>query len=243
MKIILWDIETAPMVVTSWGLYKPRLSHDNIIEGTSLLSGAWKTLGEKEIHAVAVHPAKPREDKGAVKAIREALASADVLVAQNGDRFDLRVLNARLVFHGLDPLPPIKTVDTLKVAKKYFRFDSNRLDYLGEFLGVGRKIHTDYDLWLKVLLNGDKAALAAMVKYNKQDVALLEDVYLRLRPFMQTHPNRRLTDGDCCPLCGVAGKLQKRGFRLTRTTKRQAYQCQACGGWSSGEATERTKVA
>jgi len=131
MKIILWDVETAPLIVTSWGLFKPFLSHENIIEDSSLICAAWKTYGEKEIESVAINAANPRNDLKVVKTLRAALASADVLVGHNGDKFDLKVFNARLACHGLDPLPPIKTIDTLKVARKYFRFTSNRLDYLG----------------------------------------------------------------------------------------------------------------
>ena len=243
LKIVLWDLETAPLVVTSWGLFKPYLSHDNILEDTSLICAAWKDLEEKVVHSVAINPADPRNDQRVVEELREALGEADVLVGHNGDKFDLKTFNARLIFHGLKPLPPIKTVDTLKVARKNFRFTSNRLDYLGRFLGVGRKLHTDYSLWLDILLRGDEKALAKMVAYNKQDVLLLQKVYNKLKPYMANHPNRRLCDGEVCPICGVKDSLQKRGFRLTQLSKSQAYQCQVCGGWSKGRSEERTDIA
>ena len=242
MKIILWDIETAPLVVTSWGLFKPRLSHENIIEGTSLICAAWKEYGKNKVHTVSIDPKDPRNDSTAVKKLRDALAEADVLVAHNGDKFDLRIFNARLAFHGYAPLPPVKTIDTLKVARKYFRFDANRLDYLGEFLGVGRKIPTTYGLWLKILFEKDRKALAQMVEYNAQDVLLLEQVYEKLRPHMTNHPNHRLTDGKGCPICGTTEAPQKRGFRLTRLGRSQAYQCKKCGGWSSGKPEKRTDI-
>ena len=142
MKIILWDVETAPLTVTSWGLYKPHLSHENILEDSSIICAAWKVLGEAGVKTVAVKPSKPREDRALVGVLRQALSTADVIVAHNGDKFDLKHLNARLAHHNLAPLPPIRTIDTLKVARKYFRFTSNRLDYLGAYLGVGRKIPT-----------------------------------------------------------------------------------------------------
>lgn len=242
MKILLWDIETAPLVVTSWALFKPYLSHENILEGTTLISAAWKEYGKGAVHTASIKPSSPRDDKALARKLRDALAKADVLVAHNGDRFDLKILNARLVYYGLDPLPPIRTIDTLKVARKLFRFDSNRLDYLGDFLGVGRKLHTDYGLWLKILLKADRKALAQMVTYNQQDVKLLEKVYKKLRPYMTDHPNHRLCDGEVCPICGTGGSLQKRGFRLTRLSRSQVYQCQECGGWSSGQPLNRTQV-
>lgn len=243
MKITLWDIETAPLVVTSWGLFKPYLSHDNILEDTSLICAAWKDLDEKGVHSTAIDPAVPRDDRAVTEELREVLANSDVLVGHNGDKFDLKIFNARLIFHGLEPLPPIKTVDTLKVARKNFRFTSNRLDYLGAFLGVGRKLKTDYSLWLDILLRGDTKALAKMVAYNKQDVLLLQKIYKKLRPYMTNHPNQRLCDGEVCPICGEAGSLQKRGFRITQLSKSQSYQCQVCGGWSKGRAEERTDIS
>lgn len=242
MKIVMWDIETAPMVVTTWGLWEPKLSHDNIIEDTTMICAAWKTYGNSKVSEVHINVAKPRDDFKVVKALRDELASADVIVGHNGDEFDLKILNARIVKHGLQPLPPLKTVDTLKVAKRHFRFSSNRLDYLGELLGVGRKLHTGFELWTRILLKNDKEALAKMVKYNKQDVLLLEAIYTKLRPFMTTHPNHRLTDGEVCPICGAKHSLQKRGFRYTRQQKRQAFQCTSCGGWSQGAQIERTKI-
>lgn len=243
MKIIIWDIETLPATVTTWGLWKPNLSHDNIIEDTSLVCAAWKELGAAGVTTAQVKASSPRDDKALAKKLRDALAAADVIVAHNGDKFDLKHLNARLVYWGLAPLPPIKTIDTLKVARRHFRFTSNRLDYLGKHLGLGKKIKTDYSLWTKILLDHDKNALESMVKYNAQDVKLLEAVYLKLRPFMQNHPNQRLfCDGEVCPIC-KKGPIQKRGFRINRMTRHQAYQCQACGGWSIGEALARTKIA
>ena len=242
MKITLFDIETAPLIVTSWGLWKPYLTHDNIIQDTTLLCAAWKDLDEKAVHSTQINPSDPRNDKAVVKELYSALAKADVLVGHNGDKFDLKTLNARLAFYNLKPLPPHKTIDTLKVARKHFRFTSNRLDYLGGFLGVGHKLHTDYKLWLDIL-KGDAKALEQMVKYNKQDVLLLQSVYQKLRPYMTNHPNQRLFEGEVCPICGTADSLQKRGMRLNQLTMSQRYQCQECGGWSKGRAEERTDIS
>lgn len=236
MKIIVWDIETAPLLVTSWGLFKPYLTHENIEREGNLLTAAWKEVGKKEVHSVSIDPSSPQDDAILVSTLRDALEGADVIVAHNGDWFDLPWLNARLAFHGLPPLPPIKTVDTLKVAKRQFRFTANRLDYLGQYLGLGRKIKTDYDLWKQVLAGNEKA-LEKMIRYNKQDVLLLEKVYLKLRPFMLHHPNQALVDGETgkCPVCG-SGHLQKKGIRVLSTTTRQRYQCQnpECKAWSYG---------
>lgn len=237
------------MLVTTWGLFKPYLSHENIERDGNLLTAAWKELGKAEVHSVNVDPTAPTDDKELVMELAAALAEADVLVAHNGDSFDLPWVNARLAFHGLQPLPPLRSVDTLSIAKRYFRFSSNRMDALGEYLGLGRKIKTSYSLW-KDVMEGDEAALAQMVKYNKQDVKLLEKLYLRLRPFMLHHPNYNLVIGGAagaamkCPTCG-GSSMEKRGSRILNSTLRQRYHCTTptCGAWSyGGKAIAKTSV-
>jgi uncharacterized protein YprB with RNaseH-like and TPR domain len=229
------------MIVTSWSLWEPRLSHENILHETNIFCVSWKEVGKSSISSVAVDVNKVYDDYEVCRATRDALLEADVLVHHNGDSFDLPILNARLIKHKLKPLPPIQTIDTKKVAKAKFRFDSNRLDYLADYLGIGRKKQTNYGLWLDIM-KGKAKALDYMVRYNKHDVALNEKVYTFLRPFMTSHPNHRLNSPGECPICGK-GPLMRQGCRLTRTTKRQRFQCKACGGWSQGETVERTKVS
>ncbi|MGH7867674.1 MAG: hypothetical protein ACREP9_08610 [Candidatus Dormibacteraceae bacterium] len=79
-------------------------------------------------------------------------------MAHNGDYFDIPWVKGRLLFHGLPPMRPIPTIDTKALASRHFYLNSNRLDYLGQYLGVGKKIKTDYDLWLDCM-NGDEKAL------------------------------------------------------------------------------------
>lgn len=241
-KILIWDIESYPLVVTTWQLFEPRLDYGNIVEDWGLICGAWKWVGEKEVHAVAVNPRKPKDDKNVIHELHKVLSEADVIVAHYGDKFDLPKFNARAIFHGLPPIPPIQTIDTKKVAKKYFGFSSNRLDYLGQYLGLGKKLPTGYGLWLSVLAGNEKA-LAKMVRYNKQDVKLLEKVYLKLRPFMRNHPNENLHGPmSCCPTCG-SKQFQKRGLKYFKTTARQQYQCsnQECRAWFSGDSVATVK--
>jgi ribosomal protein S27AE len=242
MKILAWDVETSPIVGAVWGLWEQNLSHHHILEDWNLLTVAWKWIGKSKVEAAAVSPKSPTNDKELVKRVHAVLSEADVLVAHNGDKFDLKKFNARAIFNGLAPLPPITTIDTLKVAKSVFAFTSNRLDYLGHFLGVGRKMETGgLNLWLKVM-KGDKDALAKMVKYNKVDVEVLEGVYQKLRPYMRNHPNEGLTSKvECCPTCG-SEKFAKSGVRHTRTRSYQRYQCGSCQSWFSGEPVGAVKL-
>jgi len=145
-RIILLDIENSPITVWTWGLFEENAIDTK--ENWFLLSYAWKELGAKKTHVVAL-PAFPgyqkdkSNDKELAKSLRSVLEGADIVIMHNGDRFDQRKANARFIAHKLPPPTPYKTIDTLKIARKHFAFDSNKLDNLGRYLGCGRKLpHT-----------------------------------------------------------------------------------------------------
>lgn len=235
-KILLFDIETMANKAYVWGKYD-----QNVISFDAhwyLLTFAYKWLGEKRVHAYALPDFKTfkkdkTNDRELVVKLWELFNEAQVVIAHNGDAFDIKKAQALFVKHKLTPPKPFKSIDTKKVAKRYFRFDSNKLDDLGEYLGLGRKIETGgFDLWLDCAVNNVSSAWKKMVDYNKQDVALLEDVYLTLRPWMSDHPNHNVYNDtvDQCPTCG--GELKEMGYLPTRTSKHQLFQCNECGAWS-----------
>ena len=172
------------------------------------------------------------DDRKLVKELWHLLDKAEIVIAQNGDAFDLKKINTRFAYYGMPPPSPYRTVDTLKVARRYFAFNSNKLDYLGEYLGLGRKIkHEGFELW-KRCIDGDLKAWKQMKAYNRQDVVLLEKVYLHLLPWIKNHPNLdNYSDTTVCPKCG-SKELQRRGYQFNQTTKYARIQCKNCGGWS-----------
>lgn len=243
MNILLWDIETAPMKVAAWGLFNQNITHEAILEDWYMICAAWQWYGSRKIETASVLDGEDhKDDLPIVEILHEVLSQADAIVAHNGDHFDLKKFNARAIYHGLDPLPMIPSVDTLKIARKHFKFSSNRLDYLGDYLGVGRKVVTPKGLWLDCL-EGDEKAIRKMIAYNKGDITLLRDVYEKLRPYDRIHPNHNhYADGHVCPNCGSA-HLQSRGVYRTRITERRRYQCQDCGAWSSsGKMQDRNEI-
>jgi hypothetical protein len=138
-------------------------------------------------------------------------------------------VNARFATHGLKPPSDYKTIDTLKIARRVFKFDSNKLDNLGRYLDEGRKIpNTGAALW-RGCCEGDKKSWKKMRRYNAQDVLLLERVYNRLRPWAKSHPNLTLyTDKPGCPVCSHK-HVMKWGYRFMQKRKVQRYRCQADG--------------
>lgn len=232
-NIVFFDIETTPVKTLRFQYDRsPYIKHDNILEDWYIICAAWRTLGSDITHAVAIK--EVGNDYNVVKKLHEVLSKADVIVGHVIDRFDIRNLNSRLIYHNLPPLPNIPTIDTAKMSRKIGGFTSNKLDYLGQYFGLGRKIHVDGQLWRDVI-TGSKKALKQMVEYNKQDVNLNVDVYLRLRPYMKTHPHIGVIAGESklhsCPNCGSI-KLKRNGLRPTKAgIMKQEIQCTNCGSY------------
>ena len=244
LKVLIFDIETAPSLGWVWGKYdQDVISFD---KNWYILSFAAKWMGSSKIisYSLADFPdyTKNREDdKKLVKKLWDLMDEADVIIAHNGDKFDIKKTNARFLVHGFNPPSPYKTVDTLKVARKMFAFDSNRLDDLGKVLGLGEKVSTGgFKLW-QGCMAGDETSWKKMKKYNRQDVLLLEKVYLRLRPWMKFHPRVSYGSKQSCHCCGSCD-TQRRGYSYSRCSKFIRIFCKKCGSWTQGRA-EKDNVA
>lgn len=234
-RILLWDIETTHNIVAQFDLRDEYTNPDNIIQERYIVCAAWRWLGEKKVHTISVldnpklYAKDPHNDLHVVTTLHKVLSEADVHVGHNSVAFDKKYVDTRILFHNLQALPPIPAIDTYQVAKTRFRFNANRLNYLGKFLGLGGKKPTPPGLWMDVL-KGDKKAIHMMVEYNKRDVTLLEDVFLKLRPYVQNHLNRQLFGLSGCPRCG-SKHTQSRGLHRAVTRVYRRFQCQKCGGW------------
>lgn len=179
---LFFDIETSPNIVFSWSIgRKINIDYDNIIDERAIICICWKFEDEDKVHHLTWNNGDDRE---MLEKFTKVVDSADIVIGQNSDAFDIKWLRARCVYHGIEISPKFNSIDTMKLAKSGFRFNSNRLDYMGQYLGEGKKIKTEYNLWKEVVLNKDKEALAKMVDYCKQDVKLLERVYNRLKNYV-----------------------------------------------------------
>lgn len=230
LRRLLLDIETSPNVVYSWDVgYDLRIDYDNIIEERAVICVAFKWHGDSKVQVFKWD--KNHCDKKLLKSVYDVMVQADEIVGHNCDRFDMRWLRTRFLYHGLPAPPPIKTLDTFQVARSGLRFNSNRLDYIAGFLGEGRKIKTEFELW-KQVMDGNEIALQEMIRYCKHDVVLLEKVYNRLDEYgaIKTHAGV-LAGGfrSDCPKCASAN-TEKYGLRVTAAgTKQQRMRCRDCG--------------
>lgn len=237
-RILLFDIENSPTVVTTWGLWEQNAIET--IEEWFLMSYSYKWYGEDKVHSVALpdfpgYKKNKHDDRRLCESLHKLFEEADVIVAHNGDTHDQPKSNARFIFHGLLPPSPYKTIDTKKVAKRYFKFNSNSLNNLSKYFGLGEKIENPKGLW-RGCMDGDLKSWKLMKKYNKQDVVLLEKIYEKMKPWMgESHPYI----GEGCPVC-LSKNIQKRGFTRYKNNKaKQRFQCQDCGAWYQGKLIKK----
>lgn len=247
-KIVVFDIETAPTKAYIWRRWKENIHLDQVVTEGYLLCAVAKFLNEKVPRKVSLlsfpdlWKKNPEDDSEVVKWCWNILNEADIVVAHYGKGFDIPVLNARFIALGLPPPKPYKIVDTKEIASKKFKFPYNSLDGISNYLGIGRKLDTDFSLWVNCL-SGVKSAWKYMVDYCVLDVLLLEKVYKKLLPWIDTHPNVGLY-GDMtkcvCPKCG-SPHYQRRGFAKTNTQIYRQFKCNGCGGWFRERITALNK--
>ena len=241
MKILLLDIETAPNLVHVWGLWQQNVGLPQIVKSGYTMCWSAKWYGDNEIFHMNIFEST---QKAMLKEIHRLLCEADAVVHYNGTSFDIPTLNKEFIKHDFLPPSPYKQIDLLRTARSQFRFTSNKLDYVAQFLGLGAKTrHRGHELWIACMAK-DKDAWEEMTEYNINDVVLLEAVYDKLKPWIKNHPNRNLYSGGThvCPNCG-GEDLQKRGTSYTISGEYQRYCCKTCGGWSRNTKKNKESVS
>ena len=229
---LFYDIEVSPNIVLAWSTgYKLNISYENILQERAIICICWKWEGNPKVHSLSWDKG---DDEAMLRKFVKVVEQADEVIGHNSDRFDTKWLRTRCAFHGIPLTALIKGVDTLKMSRGSFKFNSNRLDYVGKFLGCGGKLETavnDWGLWRRVI-KGDQKALTLMLQYCRRDVELLEQVYHKLADYapVKTHV-AMLTGGTKadCPQCG-SSNCQRRGYRVTAGgTRSQIMSCNKCG--------------
>lgn len=232
MRILAYDIETAPNTSYTWGKYEQNVL--SFVQESYMLCYAYKWLDEKTTHVIGLpdfptYKKDPTDDKALTTSLWELFNEADIIIAHNGDAFDIKYSNGRFLYHKLVPPTTYRTIDTLKIARRRFKLNSNKLNDLGEVLNVGKKVETGgFQLWLDCMAGCPKA-WKKMKRYNKQDVDLLIEVYERLKPWVPNHPNLNVEhDAEACSVC-QSEHLVKAGFVFTNAAKQQRWKCVDCG--------------
>lgn len=234
-KILVLDIETFPLEVFTWGLFKQNIALNQIKEDWSILSYAAKFIGEDKIYYSDVRDKKnKRDDKDLCLELHGLLDSADFVLTQNGKKFDLKKIRARMLKHNMKPFSSIKHIDTLLIAKNEFGFTSNKLEYMTHnFCTESKKVidrkYVGQSLWTECL-NDNKEAYDEMEIYNKGDITSLEELAMKLIPWSSLPININLFHSEDYTVCFCGSTSFKRsGYYYTSVSKFQKYQCECCG--------------
>lgn len=243
-KVFEFDIETSPNLGFFWKAWKTNIPYQQLVAPWFMLSWSGKWLYSPEMlnDRLTSEEAIKQDDSRIVKSLWELFEEADIVIAHNSAKFDVPRSNTRFLLNGLMPPSPYQIIDTLKVAQKEFAFPHNNLGALAKHLGIeAGKIDTDWTLWERCY-NGEEEALEEMQTYNDQDVILLEDVYVKLRPWIKSHPNMNLyTEDGVCSNCGSRHVINTGTYR-TNVNEFLAEQCE-CGAWSRRTKNSKVGVA
>jgi hypothetical protein len=241
IKRLYFDIEISPNVVYSWNTgYNIKIDPENIVTERAIICICYKWEDEKKVHYLTWDKGN---DKKLLKEFIEIINSADEVVGHNSDKFNIKWVRTRCLYHRIPAMPKYKSIDTLKLSKSQFKFNSNKLDYISKYLGFGGKIKTSYDLW-KRIMNNDQKALDQMVRYCKKDVLILEEVYKSIQLYSphKTHVGVHFGGYKSdCPKCG-SEKVHSRGYSTTAAgTISRRCNCKDCNTWFSVPLTTFNK--
>lgn len=240
-KVLVFDLETAPIRAAVWGLWKQNIGLNMIEDDWFLLSYAAKWLGapaEQIQYGDLRGIVDQEDDTSLLDEMWVLLDEADIVITQNGKKFDVKKINARFILNGYQPPSSYKHIDTLEIAKRAFGFTSNKLEYMTDNLCENKKLkHTKFpgfDLW-SGMLDDNPEAWAECEAYNKMDVLSLEELYLIMAPWDTKHPNFNLYTDEAKVVCRCGStSFNKYGFAYTSVSKFQRYRCTKCGAESRG---------
>lgn len=242
-RILVFDIETTPMLSWHWRVFDENIWPNQIVQFSRVLCFAAKWLGRDGIvFESSKGKTGPTADRALCKSLWRLFDEAEIVVAHNGKAFDVDTMRARFAFYKMPPPSPFKIFDTLRLGRGMFRFPSNKLDGIARYLKIGRKVeHEGFDLWLKCMA-GNTEAWRRMEQYNIGDVLLLEEVYLRMRAYSNTHPNVALLheEGDMrCVCCGAAALKELTKASYTAASVFPSYRCRQCGKVMRGRKRDK----
>lgn len=244
-NVLLYDIEVAPRLGFYYGNYE--VTPIKELKPPTLLSVAWKWLGDKEAHCLTIYDRAGSDcydDRLLVNELWNLLDACQIAIGHNSKRFDDKMSNYFFIKHNMTPPSPYQEFDTLQTAKKYFKFDCNKLDYLGKLLvGEGKTKETYGDCWEDLMFGNNKEKKKAselMKKYNINDVLVLEKIYNKMLPWATNHPNMALHAGKdyVCPRCGNDSEFEVKSYRRTGLQINAIqYRCKNCGGYVTKKLT------
>ena len=245
-KILTLDVECSANLVYAFGLRDQHIGLSQIVEHGKMISFAAKWYRDDNVIYKSVHD--DGEDD-MLQTLWDLLDETDILCTFNGVSFDNKVIRRALLLAGFPPPTPWKDVDLLRIARKQFRFTSNKLQNLCYELGLPLKIETGgFDLW-KRCAEGDAQAWKEMRFYNMNDVVVTEKLMDRLRPWLTGIHLGQFVNEDAagnvaaCPNCG-SDQIEQYTDRTYKANIQTyaAMRCKKCGTPMRGTSKKREPI-
>lgn len=246
-KILTIDIETAPLLGACWSLWNNNIGLNQLERDWYILSYSAKWFHEDEvIYKDKSDSWDNEDDQDLLNDIWLLLDEADIVISQNGKKFDEKKINSRFIISGMKPPSYYKSIDTCEIAKRHFGFTSNKLEYLSDKINKRYKKlkhgkFPGYEMW-KECLRGNQEAWAEMEEYNIHDVLATEELYTHLRPWYRAHPNLNLYHNENFEYCKCGNDVfEHKGYLVTNLSKFDKFVCASCGAESRGRVNLLTK--
>jgi hypothetical protein len=217
-----------------------RLSPDDIEEWGRTICLAYRWFGEP-IQFIAEWQEGGRE--GFLRAAKDLLLEADVLVGHNSKGFDFAHLKGDLIMAGLGTVPEPKHFDTLLLARKHANWEANHLDTLTKRLGIPAKTDKYRIDVAMAAVSGDEKAQRRIERYNRGDVRASTGLYLKFRALGDINLGLFAEDPSrpSCTAC-QSTKLQRRGVAVKNALRYPRFQCTRCGKWMTSKKAEGPSV-
>ena len=190
-RVMVYDIETSQVRADVWWTGKQYIRHSQLVDGpegqTRIISIAWKYVGEDKVYDLTWDDGC---DKEMMQEFMAYYNRCDMVIGQNNNSFDNKLVATRAAKHGLFVNRFVKSFDIYRKAKTMFRLPSFSMAYMAKFFGLTLKqSHEGITMWQKIQYGTDaekKEYLQKMVDYNVGDIVTTEELYMKMRPYFST---------------------------------------------------------
>lgn len=245
VNILYFDIETSPCLSYHFNHWDVSIRQEHKVKESHLLTVSW-AFNDEPVQGFKLNPSdiKDGDDLTLVVNMMEAIEKADIMVGYNSKKFDIKYLNTRAIFYGIPPVTTTKHIDLYEQVKKSFKFPSNSMGNVSNYLGLEGKLETEgWSLWRRCMeywnIPECEKALDDMLKYNKQDIEATRDLHKRMMGWLKQTPNigaiKNIKSGVNtmrCAKCSSDDVVALNKLTFTNVKGWEMYRCNSCGGVS-----------
>lgn len=213
-----------------------RIHADDMTAWPRTICAAWKWYDAPDVEFAAEWNVGGYD--GFMRTVWDVFDRADLIIGHNAERFDAKHLMGGWAEMGLPAPSPYKVIDTLKIARGSFAYESNTLDALNKRLGIDAKTDKYSVEVARAAVNGDKEAQARIEGYNRGDIIASEALFDRLRPYAKGIPHLGMWTDDAlaCPSCGSTMTATGKTVHAN-VQKYEHLHCPNCGSHARGTTT------